>query len=138
MELGYKFTLEDFHSHNKTVFDPGQHQHSLSGLHNELRVQFKNTTQTLNLPDNVVDSFEDYYRKTAVLMKFFDRLDSQSFAFRYPVNKKGDKASFPLNEQINLLEVKEQFDVAMIFLGHTADVLSEYADYHGEHGWYGA
>lgn len=48
-------------------------------------------------------------------MEEFDQLDSSSFRFRYPIDKKTGNLVFSANDTVNLLTLKQLYDDAMVF-----------------------
>ena len=128
MELGYKFTLWELHEMNGEPYDFERFKdHRLGELHEALREAHRKAVEKYDLPENHVESFEEYCAKTEAGMKQFSRLDFRSMSFRYPVDNLGNP-SLPKDETVDLFALKQLYDEAMVLLRHTADVLGEYVD----------
>ncbi len=80
------------------------------------------------------NSFYEFSNKLEKLVDYFDRIDKKSYSFRYPVDLDGN-INFDTLERVMLVEIKDKFDDAVIFLTHTIDVLGNlftWIDYHEE------
>jgi hypothetical protein len=131
MELGYKFSLWELHEALGEKFDTQAHgHHDLTKLHSALCDYFKRTVAHYGLPDQVADSFEEYRPKTEAAMQRFAALDKLSFSFRYPFDKKTGGANFDHQTTVDLAEIRDLYEQAMILLRHTADVVGEYVEIH--------
>jgi hypothetical protein len=131
MELGYKYSLWELHQMMDEKFDSQKYgHHELPSLHKSLYDYFKRTVEHYRLPDHVMDGFEKYRLKTETAMQKFSALDKLSFSFRYPIDKKSGGVNFGLHTTIDLSQMRQLYDEAMILLRHTADVVGEYVDIH--------
>ena len=131
MELGYKFSIWELHRMMDEKFDSQAYgHHDLIRLHKSLCDYFKKVVEHYSLPDNVTESFEEHRPKTEAAMQKFSALDKLSFSFRYPIDKKSGGANFNQHTTVDLFEMRQLYDEAMILLRHTADVVGEYVDIH--------
>ncbi|MCI0627227.1 MAG: hypothetical protein L0387_37200 [Acidobacteria bacterium] len=125
LELGYKYTLVELHYLNEVPYDSKKFgHHSLRSLHAALKEWFGKVAAKWSLSESMLEDFARRYDKTQAGMEEFDQLDSSSFRFRYPIDKKTGNLVFSGGETVNLLSLKQLYDDAMILLRHTADVLS--------------
>jgi len=125
LELGYKYTLVELHYLNEVPYDSKKFgHHSLKGFHSALKESFEKVAAKWFLSESMLEDFARHYHKTRAGMEEFDQLDSSSFRFRYPIDKKTGNLVFSGNETVNLLSLKQLYDDAMVLLRHTADVLS--------------
>ena len=137
LELGYKANINYLAQYSKLKDKVYWEKHFLKELHQALKKHFNMVIKNLKNDYQVtvahqeVQEFEKYYTELERLTGIFDTLDRGSYSFRYPVStaKKGSNVVFAQNVSINLLEIKEFFDKAMILLTYTVDVLSPYTDY---------
>jgi hypothetical protein len=128
MELGYKYTIWEIHQITGEKYDTEAYgKHDLAMLHAALREQHQKVVMKMNLPDSEVESFEHHCANTEAGMKKFMAMDSGSFSFRYPIDKKGN-TNFRPNETVDLVAMKLLYDDAMILLCATADVLDQYVE----------
>jgi hypothetical protein len=125
LELGYKYSLVYLCAKNSTEFDPQKvERHSLLKLHKRLKTEYDAAIVNDVLPESDKESFEKYYALTECSMKRFEQLDPSSTKTRYPnVN---ESSHFPEGTTINILELKNEFDEAMILLTTMADVIGQY------------
>ncbi len=125
LELGYKYSLFHLCALNSTTFDPGNmERHSLVKLHKRLGVEYYAALGNGAFPESDKESFEKYYALTASSMKRFEDLDTSSTRTRFPNNDESPAFSHEAN--VNLLELKNEFDDAMVLLTTMADVIGEY------------
>jgi hypothetical protein len=133
LELGYKYSLFHLCGLNSTRFDPAKVEgHSLSRLHARLGIEYHKALGNGSFPESDKESFEKYYALTAASMKRFDDLDASSTKTRFP--NCDESPAFPGEQTVNLLELKNEFDDAMVLLTTMADVIGEY-NYSG-YGYY--
>ncbi|MBK8000644.1 MAG: hypothetical protein IPK15_18495 [Verrucomicrobia bacterium] len=143
MELGYKFSLWELHQALGEKFDTQAYgHHDLAKLHAALCDCFKRTVAHYGLPDHVEQSFDEYRPKTEAAMQRFAALDKLSFSFRYPFDKKTGGANFVHQMTVDLAEIRDLYEQAMVLLRHTADVVGEYVEIHRDmeaemHQWAG-
>ncbi len=131
LELGYKYSLFHLCALNSTKFDPqNMERHSLVKLHKRLGTEYYGALANGSFPDSDKESFEKYYALTAASMKRFDALDGSSTKTRFP----NSDESPAFSQTVNLLELKNEFDEAMILLTTMADVIGEYN--YSEYGYY--
>lgn len=123
LELGYKYSIFHLCASNGTEFKPtgnGGERHSLDLLHKRLKDEYDLAFSRGVFPNGDEESFQKYYALTEASMKRFEKLDKSSTRSRFP-NEDESKA-FPM-ETVDLLELKEEFDKAMILLNTMADVI---------------
>jgi hypothetical protein len=106
----------------------GKRLHRLRALHEAFRPHFIAVVKELHVGRDIADEFDRRCKDLEKLMKLFDYIDRGSFSFRYPVNKK-QRVVFEHNTTMNLLEVKDLYDKAMVLLSYTASVLSNFTDH---------
>lgn len=125
LELGYKYSLVYLCARNSTVFDPQKKEkHSLSELHKRLKVEYYSAIANGALPEADKESFEKYYALAALSMKRFEKLDGASSKTRFP--NIDESAVFEPGTTVNILEIKNEFDNAMILLTTMADLIGQY------------
>ena len=125
LELGYKYSLFHLCKLNSTTFDPRNKEgHSLAKLHKRLGVEYYKALENGSFPDRDKECFEKYYALTDASMQRFDELDSASTKTRFP--NSDESPAFSCETNVNLLELKNEFDYAMILLTTMADVIGEY------------
>ena len=125
LELGYKYSLVHLCARNSTVFDPQKvERHSLLMLHKRLKSEYDAATANGVLPESDKESFEKYYALTEASMKRFEDLDASSTRTRFP--SVDESSVFAEGTTINILELKNEFDDAMILLTTMADVIDQY------------
>lgn len=125
LELGYKFTLFHLCSRNKTTFNPtakGAENHFLRKLHTRLGQEYHQAVISGRVPDNA-KTFDEYYSLTEEGMRIFDELDSTSTRFRFPATD--ERAIYLIDKTVNLLNLKNVFDDAMILLNTLVDVIGD-------------
>lgn len=128
MELGYKVNINYLSKYSGLTENVNNNQHFLVKLHKSLAKHFNKASKTLEVSSEIKESFKEQYDKTERAMMYFDTLDPKSMGFRYMVDTNG-KPIFQKEIQVNLLNLKKQYDEAMVLLNYTVDVLKEYADY---------
>ena len=125
LELGYKYSLFHLCALNSTKFDPvNVEKHSLAKLHKRLGTEYHIAIEKGSLPETDKESFDKYYALTESSMKRFESLDSSSTKTRFP--NFDETPVFVQGTTINLLELKNEFDEAMIHLTTMADVIDQY------------
>ena len=132
MELGYKFSLVHLCELNSSIFTPelkGHEGHSLTKLHARLGSEFSKALANGRISARDREAFEEHYSTTEKGMKLFDALDERSAKLRFP--NSDQTAAFPLDATVNLLELKEAFDAAMVLLGSIVDVIARPEVYYG-------
>jgi hypothetical protein len=123
LELGYKYTIEELYRINEIPYEPAKfNHHSFKTLHSAVRESFLKAATKWSLSKSTVEDFERHYANTEKCMREFDKLDSRSMTFRYPINKTGNP-SFSPDDTVNLLALKRAYDTGMLLLDHLADVL---------------
>jgi hypothetical protein len=109
---------------NSTKFDPvNVEKHSLAKLHKRLGTEYHIAIEKGSLPETDKESFDKYYALTESSMKRFESLDSSSTKTRFP--NFDETPVFVQGTTINLLELKNEFDEAMILLTTMADVIDQ-------------
>jgi len=125
LELGYKYSLVHLCKLNSTTFDPLKvERHSLDQLHKRLGLEYNSAVKNGLLPDSNQEAFNEYYALTASAMKRFDGLDASSTKTRFP--EVDESPAFAQGTTLNLLELKNEFDAAMVLLTTMADVIGQY------------
>jgi hypothetical protein len=125
LELGYKYSLFHLCALNSTIFDPKNVEgHSLVKLHKRLGTEYHLAVGNGSLPESDKESFDRYYALTASSMKRFEELDASSTKTRFP--NSDESPNFVPGTTVNLLELKNEFDDAMILLTTMADVIDQY------------
>ena len=125
LELGYKYSLFHLCTLNSTKFDPMYvERHSLVKLHKRLGTEYQAAIGTGSLPESDKESFDKYYALTESSMKRFEELDASSTRTRFP--NADESPVFAQGTTVNLLELKNEFDDAMILLTTMADVIEQY------------
>jgi hypothetical protein len=125
LELGYKYSLFHLCALNSTKFDPmNAEKHSLVKLHKRLGAEYHTAIANDSLPESDKESFEKNYALTESSMKRFEELDASSTKTRFP--NSDESPVFARGTTINLLELKNEFDDAMVLLTTMADVIDQY------------
>ena len=76
------------------------------------------------MPESDKESFDKYYALTESSMMRFEGLDPSSTRTRFP--NVDESPVFAEGTTVNLLELKNEFDDAMILLTTMADVIGQY------------
>ena len=125
LELGYKYSLFHLCDLNSATFDPqNEEKHSLVKLHRRLSAEYEAAIENGSLPESNKESFDEHYAKTDLSMKRFESLDASSTKTRFP--NVDESSAFGLGATVNLLELKNEFDDAMVLLRTMADVIGQY------------
>jgi hypothetical protein len=119
LELGYKFTLDEICKLDGKRYNPKEDGHSLTRMHKKIRPLFESACKSHGINGS---GFDEHYENTRIAMEIFERLDKASVSFRYPELGPGQSV-FEEGETVNLLQLKNCYDEAMILLRHTADVI---------------
>ena len=134
LELGFKSNIRYFSKYSENSVFKNSDSHDLKylfdGFKKNVRESIKKLLEKYDIVvenEDVLD-FENYCKAVDYLVNQFDSLDKGSFNFRYPVDKDNIRVFQP-DETINILDIKELFEKAMILLHHTADMFSKYTDY---------
>jgi hypothetical protein len=128
IELGYKININFLAQFSQLKDEVDNTQHFLRKLHEALKKHFVASIDILEIPEDIVKSFQEVAKDTEKSMTFFDMVDKASYNFRYEKDKSGQKV-FDRNTTINLLQVKNDYDKAMSLLKYTRDVLSPMVEY---------
>jgi hypothetical protein len=120
MELGYKFSLMNLCKMNSRPFTPKDTGHSLTKLHKQLGLEFSEAEKRGRVSREDRKDFYEFFAVTAKKMQLFDQLDSRSVKLRFP----NSDESPVFSKNVNLLELKDAFDEAMILLGTVVDVIA--------------
>ena len=128
LELGYKYSLFRLCALNTTIFDPKNLKngegHSLVKLHKRLGVEYQTAIGNGSLPESDKESFNEHYTLTELSMKRFEALDASSTKTRFP--NTDESPVFAQGTTVNLLELKNEFDEAMVLLTTMGDVIDQY------------
>lgn len=128
LELGYKLNINYLAKYSRLKDKVNWDRHYLRELHEAFGLHFRAVVHELNISKDIADEFNTRYTEVEKLMKAFDDIDRGSFSFRYPVDTER-KTVFKHEDTVNLLDVKELYEKAMVLVCHTADVLSDFTDY---------
>lgn len=133
LELGFKANIYELSKYSEKEFGLDDENnlkgdHLLPPLQKALKDHFEALTDGVNKPSKMYLEFYEVNAKLEELVKWFHKIDYGSFSFRYPVDRKGN-ASIPSYETLNLKELKEKYDEAIILLKHTQDVLGDFFTY---------
>ena len=129
LEIGYKMNINYLSRYSNLDDKVDWDKHFLAELHEAFARHYMAVSEKLEVEEKVDTEFQEMHKKLGDLTTQLNKIDRGSFSFRYPMDL-DQKRVFDHDEKINLLDVKETFDQAMILLFHTADVLSIYTDYH--------
>lgn len=134
MELGFKTNIRYFSKYSVKDDFTMAGTHDLENLFrafklhvNETFINLKNKYDIEVEKDNK-KSFKELCNEVDKLNNIFHKLDKNSDAFRYPIDKK-QNPSFKKGERINIIDVAELLEKSMSMFLHTADVFSKYTDY---------
>jgi hypothetical protein len=125
LELGYKWTLLGLASYLKKPCKTGEFRHSLSKLHIRLGDDVRDLCQRLGIE---IPDFNRRYVEAESVLKVFEQLDKEEFAFRYPTDRNRRKMAFAAGQTINLVDIKNDYDNAMVLLRHTLNIVGEHID----------
>ncbi|GEP93497.1 hypothetical protein SAMN05660909_05396 [Chitinophaga terrae (ex Kim and Jung 2007)] len=134
LELGLKANIRYFKKYSKVNNHVKANTHHLKPLQDAFKVHILKTIENLKNENGVIvdkgeiDEFNNYFAKLDQLTTIFDKLDKDSDAFRYPVDKK-EEDSFEHSETVNILEVYELLKEVETLLAYTAAVFQKYTDY---------
>ena len=134
LELGFKANIRYFARYSEKTDHVNSGSHALAGLFDAFKLHVRETIKNLKdkheivVEEGDIKEYENYCKTLDGLVDRFETLDRGSFSFRYPVDKKNNKV-FEAGDKVNILDVKELFDSAMVLLYHTSDVFSKYTDY---------
>jgi hypothetical protein len=134
LELGFKANIEYLSKYSKSVGGKQSNIHRLPTLHGYMKQHFEIVCKEHDIDRQTYNSFYEFSNKLEKLVDYFDRIDKKSYSFRYPVDLDGN-INFDTLERVMLVEIKDKFDDAVIFLTHTIDVLGNlftWIDYHEE------
>lgn len=128
LELGYKLNIKHLSKYSRLNDKVNWNKHFLRELHEAFRRHFMAVVKEIQVGRDIAEDFERRCEDLARLMKVFDTIDRGSFSFRYPVDSE-QRVVFQHDETMNLLDVKDLYDKAMVLLLHTANVLSDFTDH---------
>lgn len=117
LELGYKYTISKICELNGTTYDTKRDKHYLRSLHTRLKQEFEVLYKNGAVSNGKKTGFDQHYETTRHTMEWFDKIDPKGENFRYP--------NFDRTKTINLLEVKNSFDEAMVLLNVAVDVITD-------------
>lgn len=134
LELGFKANIRYFKKYSEikdfTNFDTHNLIDLFNGFKLHINVSIKNLNKKYSVNVDLKDlkEFKSYCVDVEQLINQFDLIDSGSYSFRYPFDKKNKKV-FDKKESLNIMDIKEVFDKSIILLFHTSDFFSKYTDY---------
>jgi len=134
LELGFKANIRYFSKYSEKKDFTNSDSHILIDLFNGFKLHVRESIRMLNekyeivVEEEDIKEFESYCDTVDDLVDRFEILDRGSFSFRYPVDKK-NKRVFHHTDRLNILDIKELFDNAMLLLHYTSSVFSKYTDY---------
>jgi hypothetical protein len=129
LELGYKgniVELEKISGLDSVLQFKGRKAHNLEKLHQDFERHFRAISKQFNIDADVVAQFDGLNSTLTKLNNALHRLDTDSYAFRYPFKTDGRTPSFQQSESIHIAEMKETFKAAITLLKYTTDVIAEY------------
>jgi hypothetical protein len=132
MELGYKFSIFNLCELNGSSFTPEAKNgegHSFAKLHARLRLEYEKAVRDDRVIDKDPEDTEDHFALAEKGVQLFDALDEKSTKFRFPIDKQSPV--FPENTEVDLLELKNACDEAMVLLGTVIDVIARPWVYYG-------
>jgi len=132
LELGYKFSLFHLCELNGTSFTPEARNcegHSFEKLHSRLRLEYSAACEAGHVPEKDHDVIDEYFALAEKAIKLFDALDKKSTKFRYPIDNR--IPVFAEGTEINLLDMKNACDNAMVLLETVIDVIARPWVYYG-------
>ena len=127
LELGFKANIYVLGKYSGKDYGLDQYSnvtigHILPPLHKALIDHFDELSKDGDKNSATNIGFYKHSKKLASLVSYFDKIDNRSFTFRYPVDIEG-KQNLSSQEMINLKELKDKYDEAIILLKHTQDIL---------------
>lgn len=134
LELGFKSNIRYFSKYSEKIDHINSNSHNLKELYNGFKIHVLESIKKLKekydieVDNEDLEEFKVYCKTVDSLVNRFDTLDNSSFCFRYPLDK-NNKRVFQHTDKVNILDIKELFEKAMILLHHTADLFSKYTDY---------
>lgn len=134
MELGLKANIRYFAEYSEKDDYTIAGTHDLEKLFQAFKMHVEKTFENLKYKYGISveksdkKSFRDLCDEVEKLNIIFHKLDKNSDAFRYPVDKE-QNPSFSQGERINVLDVAELLEKSMTLFIHTADVFSKYTNY---------
>jgi hypothetical protein len=134
LELGFKANIRYFKKYSERNEFSNSDSHNLKDLFNGFKLHVREATKNLKVKYDIevenseITEFNEYCKKLETLTVYFDEVDRGSFSFRYPVDKE-NKEVFKFDDRVNLLDIDELLDEAMVLLNHTSDVFGKYTDY---------
>ena len=129
LEVGYKMNINYLSKYSGLDDKVNWGKHYLKELHDAFGKHYEAASAEFNVSEEDDAEFSEMYEEVGGLTSTLNKIDRGSYSFRYPVDLKQSKV-FNHDDRINLHDVKEVYDQAMVLLFHTADVLSQYTDYH--------
>jgi len=134
LELGFKANIRYFSKFSEKKDFTNSDTHNVRDLYKSFKDHVETTVKKLKFNHNIevdeinLDEFRKYYIGIENLIVQFDNIDKDSFCFRYPVDLKNNSV-FDYSDRINILDIKELFDKAMVLINFTSIVFSDYTDY---------
>lgn len=129
LELGYKSNiveLEKVSGLKSELILHGRDGHNLEKLHQDFERHFKEISKRYNIDADILKQFDHLNSQLSTLKNVLHRLDSDSYAFRYPFESDGTTPSFQPADKLNIEEVKALFTTAITLLKYTTDVIEEH------------
>ncbi len=124
IELGLKENIKYLKRYSKLPFSKNK-THSLSDLFSEFEKHYSKIAIENNFETELKDEYQKY---TSDLKDTINALKEQTSSFRYVYATDGKKV-FENLDTINVYELKKKYDISLIFITHTTDVISPYTDY---------
>ena len=128
LELGYKMNLIEFDKisgQKASIKYSGKSAHKIDDLHKEFEVQIDLIFKKFQFKKEVVSDFRKLNESLKKFKTTMHKLDTLSYAFRYPVQNDGITPSFTSGMSINFKQIKELYDNSIVLLKYTTDVIEE-------------
>ena len=134
LELGFKANIRYFQKYSERKEFTNSDSHILKNLFDGFKLHvtytIKNLKDKFDIEVEQADKteFAEYCKEVESLIDQFEIIDRTSINFRYPVDNNNNFV-FKQGDKVNILDIKEVFDKAMVLLYHTSDVFAKYTDY---------
>lgn len=130
LELGFKtniyalskYSMKSYGLDEDNIIKKG---HILPPLQKALTDHFNELNFSNDKNNSIYKNFYELNNKLANIVKYFDKIDKDSFAFRYPDNIDGLN-SISSEILINLKTMKEKYDESIILLKYMTIVLDDF------------
>ena len=124
IELGLKENIKYIKRYSKLPFSKNK-THILSELFSEFEKHYSKIAIENNFETELKEEYEKY---TSDLKEVINALGEEASSFRYVYATDGKKV-FANSDTINIYELKKKYDTSLVFITHTADLITPYTDY---------